>query len=177
MIDNQNTSRRNFLRIGSAFATVAGFGRFGLMNAFAQGASDYKALVCVFLLGGNDSHNMVVPQTRALTTPTSPSAARWPCRMAMRSCCRFRLVTVLSTLSTMASLPSSRSGRNKSSQPWPMSECWCSLPAGSSTLLVPRPCPPTCSLMPIKSSRCRPRIRMDRAALVGRAVWPTPSNP
>src|SRR5712691_10675707 len=63
MIDNQNTSRRNFLRIGSAFATVAGFGRFGLMNAFAQGASDYKALVCVFLLGGNDSHNMVVPQT------------------------------------------------------------------------------------------------------------------
>jgi uncharacterized protein (DUF1501 family) len=64
-MNNQNTSRRNFLRIGGAFATAAGFSRFGLMNAFAQGAANYKALVCVFLFGGNDSHNMVVPQTQA----------------------------------------------------------------------------------------------------------------
>jgi uncharacterized protein (DUF1501 family) len=64
MID-QNTSRRNFLRFGGAFATAAGFSRFGLMNAFAQGASNYKALVCVFLFGGNDSHNMVVPQSQS----------------------------------------------------------------------------------------------------------------
>ena len=35
------------------------------MNAFAQNAPDYKALVCIFLLGGNDSHNMVVPQSQA----------------------------------------------------------------------------------------------------------------
>lgn len=62
---NQNTTRRNFLRFGGAFATAAGFSRFGAMNAHAQGAPDYKALVCVFLLGGNDSHNMVVPQTQA----------------------------------------------------------------------------------------------------------------
>jgi uncharacterized protein (DUF1501 family) len=62
---NQNTSRRNFLRFGGAFATAAGFSRFGLMNAFAQSASNYKALVCVFLFGGNDSHNMVVPQTQS----------------------------------------------------------------------------------------------------------------
>jgi uncharacterized protein (DUF1501 family) len=62
---NQNTSRRNFLRLGGAFATAAGFSRFGMMNAFAQSASNYKALVCVFLIGGNDSHNMVVPQTQS----------------------------------------------------------------------------------------------------------------
>jgi len=41
----------------------------GLVNAFAQGkavdtaAPDYKALVCIFLFGGNDCNNMVVPYT------------------------------------------------------------------------------------------------------------------
>src|SRR5579872_733001 len=65
MTNNQNHSRRNFLRIGGAFATAAGFSRFGMMNALAQGASNYKALVCVFLFGGNDSHNMVVPQSQS----------------------------------------------------------------------------------------------------------------
>jgi uncharacterized protein (DUF1501 family) len=48
-----------------AFATAAGFSRFGMINALAQSASNYKALVCVFLFGGNDSHNMVVPQSAA----------------------------------------------------------------------------------------------------------------
>ncbi len=60
-----NSSRRNFLRTGGAFLTAAGMSRFGLMNAFAQGAPDYKALVCIFLLGGNDSHNMLIPQSQA----------------------------------------------------------------------------------------------------------------
>jgi uncharacterized protein (DUF1501 family) len=31
------------------------------MNALAQTTSDYRALVCVFLFGGNDSNNMLVP--------------------------------------------------------------------------------------------------------------------
>ena len=49
-------SRRDLLRLSA----------FGAMNAFAQsGASDYKALVCVFLLGGNDGNNMVVPMTQS----------------------------------------------------------------------------------------------------------------
>lgn len=63
MIENHNLSRRNFLRYAGAFTTAAGFSRFGLMNAVAQSVSDYKALVCIFLVGGNDSHSMVVPQT------------------------------------------------------------------------------------------------------------------
>jgi uncharacterized protein (DUF1501 family) len=37
------------------------FSRFGLLNALAQNATNYKALGCVFLFGGNDSNNMVVP--------------------------------------------------------------------------------------------------------------------
>jgi uncharacterized protein (DUF1501 family) len=35
------------------------------MNAFAQSATDYKALVCVYLFGGNDGNNVIVPQTQA----------------------------------------------------------------------------------------------------------------
>jgi uncharacterized protein (DUF1501 family) len=43
-----------------AAAFSAGVWRFGIINALAQG-SDYKALVCVFLAGGNDGNNTVVP--------------------------------------------------------------------------------------------------------------------
>lgn len=32
-----------------------------MLNALAQSAPDYKALVCIFLMGGNDGHNVIVP--------------------------------------------------------------------------------------------------------------------
>jgi uncharacterized protein (DUF1501 family) len=58
-------SRRDFLKTtccsAAAGFAAASFSRFGLVNALAQNASDYKALVCVFLFGGNDSNNMVIP--------------------------------------------------------------------------------------------------------------------
>ena len=58
-------SRREFLlRSGcgalSAAALASGIDRFGLVNAYAQGTG-YKALVCIFLGGGNDGNNTVVP--------------------------------------------------------------------------------------------------------------------
>lgn len=60
-----HTSRRSLLKLATgAVAPLAGFARFGMMNAYAQ-ATDYKALVCVFLMGGNDGHNLVVPQSAA----------------------------------------------------------------------------------------------------------------
>ncbi len=34
---------------------------FGLLPALAQSGPDYRALVCVFLFGGNDSNNTVIP--------------------------------------------------------------------------------------------------------------------
>ena len=40
---------------------LGGLSKFGLLSAFAQGTTDYKALVCIFLFGGNDGNNMVVP--------------------------------------------------------------------------------------------------------------------
>src|SRR6266478_4911083 len=58
-------SRRDFLKrfccTEAAGLVPSGFNRFGLVNALAQSAQDYKALVCVFLFCGNDSNNMVVP--------------------------------------------------------------------------------------------------------------------
>lgn len=55
-------SRREFLfrSFGAFGAAALAFERFGLLNALAQSA-DYKALVCVFLAGGNDSDNVVIP--------------------------------------------------------------------------------------------------------------------
>lgn len=58
-------SRREFLRrsgcgLGTAAALAAGMERFGQIHAFANGTG-YKALVCVFLAGGNDGNNMVIP--------------------------------------------------------------------------------------------------------------------
>lgn len=62
-----NASRRDFIRtvgcgaLGAA-AFVTGVERFYLAQALAQApAADYRALVCIFLFGGNDANNMVVP--------------------------------------------------------------------------------------------------------------------
>ncbi len=54
-------SRRSFLEALGAVGVAASFSRLGEGRAFAQTAPDYKALVCVFLFGGNDGNNMVVP--------------------------------------------------------------------------------------------------------------------
>ena len=65
-----NTSRRKFLN-WSASAAALGAGAPFALNlaaigaASAQTASDYKALVCIFLYGGNDNHNTVIPYDAA----------------------------------------------------------------------------------------------------------------
>lgn len=56
-------NRRHFLR-ASALSLGAGAGfasNLAAFNAFASNSEDYKALVCVFLLGAMDSHDMVLP--------------------------------------------------------------------------------------------------------------------
>jgi uncharacterized protein (DUF1501 family) len=54
-------SRREIIRLGTASVGTLALRQFGLMPALAQSATDYRALVCVFLFGGNDSNNMVIP--------------------------------------------------------------------------------------------------------------------
>src|SRR5271157_2326280 len=69
MTFKQLRSRREFLRLGSrtlsTLGAAAAFGQAGLMTARAQSSSDYKAMVCIFLFGGNDANNMLVPNDAA----------------------------------------------------------------------------------------------------------------
>lgn len=63
-----NINRRHFLRSiggvalgsGALYATMA---RLQMANALVVPGDDYKALVCVFLMGGNDAFNMIVPSS------------------------------------------------------------------------------------------------------------------
>lgn len=52
-------TRRSFLKLTAGTGMLAALGQFNLAEA-AQ-LSDYKALVCIFMFGGNDGHNLVVP--------------------------------------------------------------------------------------------------------------------
>lgn len=60
-------NRRELLRkasclaLGSSALYVTG-AQFQLANALTQPVNDYKALVCIFLFGGNDAFNMLVPR-------------------------------------------------------------------------------------------------------------------
>lgn len=60
-------TRRDFIRLSccsaATLSALSGLGRFGMMSALAAGptCTDYKALVCIFLFGGNDSNNLIVP--------------------------------------------------------------------------------------------------------------------
>ena len=53
--------RRHFLRHASALGATAALSQLAILTARAQSASDYKALVCIFMYGGNDGNNTVVP--------------------------------------------------------------------------------------------------------------------
>ncbi len=61
-----SSSRREFLKRSSAFSVAGAAAPWALnlaaiSEAAAQSATDYKALVCVFLYGGNDHGNTLVP--------------------------------------------------------------------------------------------------------------------
>ena len=75
-----NTSRRKFLNYSFKTMAAAGatgiLGRLGTMTAYAAGNSNYKAMVCVFLYGGNDGHNTLIPIATPLQSYTNYSTAR-----------------------------------------------------------------------------------------------------
>ena len=64
------STRRRFLRLG-ALGAISSLTKMGKINALAQTANDYKALVCVFLGGGNDGVNTVVPANGPAATAYS----------------------------------------------------------------------------------------------------------
>ena len=55
-------SRRTFLQLSAGFGMLAGLGQLNVAHA---AAGDYKALVCLFMFGGNDGHNTLVPLENA----------------------------------------------------------------------------------------------------------------
>ena len=61
--------RRHFLQSAGALTALGLGARLNVLDlipeAGAQGVTDYKALVCVFLFGGNDGNNTVVPYDSA----------------------------------------------------------------------------------------------------------------
>ena len=63
----KKVNRRDFLKRSSAAAALVSAPGFAYSQGFGIAApfNDYRALVCVFLHGGNDSFNMVVPNTTA----------------------------------------------------------------------------------------------------------------
>lgn len=58
-------TRRDMLRLACCSAAgaslLSGISKLGLVSALAQGTADYKALVCIFMFGGNDGNNLIVP--------------------------------------------------------------------------------------------------------------------
>lgn len=75
--------RRHFLRAGGALSVLGTAAPFALQmaavgSASGQSAPDYKALVCLFMFGGNDANNMLL----ATDTDSGPAITR-PATSAM----------------------------------------------------------------------------------------------
>jgi len=70
MSRKKGMSRRDFVRMGcctaASFGMTAALGRLNMIHAMAAPpASGYQALVCIFLFGGNDSNNLLIPNDSA----------------------------------------------------------------------------------------------------------------
>ena len=88
---NDSSSRREFLRLSAGFSVLGAAAPLALQlgaagAAAAAEASDYKALVCLFLQGGQDSNNLVLATdpdsfgryTSARNTGEDPIALKAP---------------------------------------------------------------------------------------------------
>ena len=64
-----NPCRRHFVQRAAALTAIGLGARFNILDfvspANAQAATDYRALVCIFMFGGNDGNNTVVPYDTA----------------------------------------------------------------------------------------------------------------
>jgi uncharacterized protein (DUF1501 family) len=59
-------TRRDFLKAAvTSVGALGALSKFGEMTALATSPASYQALVCIFLSGGNDGHNTVIPITTA----------------------------------------------------------------------------------------------------------------
>jgi uncharacterized protein (DUF1501 family) len=81
-------SRRSFLqdtlKSVTALGAIGAMSKFGEMNALAAGPN-YQALVCIFMAGGNDGHNTVIPLTTAAQNYSLYAGNRGPLALAQGS--------------------------------------------------------------------------------------------
>ncbi|MBB5711485.1 DUF1501 domain-containing protein [Sphingomonas xinjiangensis] len=94
-------SRREFMRLTAGAGALAAFGQLGRTTAMAAPSGSYRAMVGIFLFGGNDGWNMVIPtdarhatylssrgsvgiKAAALTPLTNASYALHPAMDALR---------------------------------------------------------------------------------------------
>ena len=86
----QKLSRRQFLKAGTCGAMTIGplvntIAQLALINSASASSlgggaligNDYKALVCIFLRGGCDTNNVLIPRASHPQAALSPTA-RWP---------------------------------------------------------------------------------------------------
>jgi uncharacterized protein (DUF1501 family) len=91
----KESSRRDFLRHMGALGAMGGTGAWMADMASAQSTgTDYRALVCIYLAGGNDAHNTVV----------ATDTQSWRCYSAMRDPVVMAKLTGTTPPSTMVSL-------------------------------------------------------------------------
>jgi len=90
----QIPSRRHFLTLGArslaAIGAASVAGRLSQVSALAQTplcptGTDYKALVCVFLFGGNDGNNLLIPMTTAKNSYATYASVRGGLALAENS--------------------------------------------------------------------------------------------
>ena len=86
-----SVNRRSFIRYASlaAAGNAVGLRPFGAINGLAATPS-YKALVCIFMYGGNDSNNMLVPlstSANGTNNYTAYSKIRGPLAIPVAICC------------------------------------------------------------------------------------------
>ncbi len=185
-----NQTRRQFLRTAS-MASMAGFYvspfllELNSLAAMAQGTggSDYRALVCVYLQGGNDGHGTVIatdPDSFAAFTSArsgapglaypmanccpSPSKHRSPAARSLSI-----LLSVACKLSSTRAAPPSLPTREPSSR----------RPAKPRSTQTPSSSPIRSSPTSIKPPHGRPSlpILVAASAWAGAAQWPTPLKP
>ena len=74
-------ARRHFLSQAGVLTALSGVGAPLALNLLAAG--DYKALVCLFLFGGNDAFNMVLPTDAASWTAYTATRNQAPDPIAL----------------------------------------------------------------------------------------------
>lgn len=100
---NKIFSRRDFMASSAKLGMLGSVASLGLLSNLkdAHAATDFKALVCVYLFGGNDGNNLIVPLDTARYTQYQK--IRGPVGLALSTSAKTLLAPRTATLQAVAS--------------------------------------------------------------------------